>query len=226
MGRFLTEGVLRRHTAGTARSLHATRFIQCCWLTVAVPLCDVVANHHPRDQVVVFFLFGAPAAVMSASFYVDDSEDPYQTINCQHVCELVLAFRTLATVRVYFSAKECRDQLADWRSLRSKMWGRMQHQLCCGQVGGSSGDVRFQKLPEPEPASTFEMEPLSDGEGVTPGQRPVSTADSDVMMMGSKSFQTLLGLDQDKANRETRAAGNQAALGDGVDYVLLTDETN
>lgn len=55
-------------------------------------------------------------------------------MNCQHVCELVLAFRSLATVGVYFRDEQCRDQLANIEVLRGKVWRRMQQQcgrLCC-----------------------------------------------------------------------------------------------
>lgn len=61
----------------------------------------------------------------------------------------VLALRTFATSAVYFWDDRCRQELADWRKLLRKIWGRLCSDLpFCGTSSAArsgAGKVRFQK---------------------------------------------------------------------------------
>ena len=67
-----------------------------------------------------------PYAGNADSYYKSNSAIEYG--DCEVVCELVLAFRSLATAVVFFARREHRSELADvrtlWRRLRARvtMW--------------------------------------------------------------------------------------------------------
>ena len=89
--------------------------------------------------VVVFILFGIPATVMATDYCADNSSSDtnaaQQTYSnnaieygdCNAVCELVLAFRSMTTVAVYFVRREHRTELADvhtmWKRLKERVGG-------------------------------------------------------------------------------------------------------
>eukprot|EP00035_Acanthoeca_spectabilis_P002220 m.86004 g.86004 ORF g.86004 m.86004 type:complete len:786 (+) comp11433_c0_seq1:411-2768(+) len=103
--------------------------------------------------VFIFVLFGIPAAVMASSYcekhsgaQVGDQQDNtdgtfYLSYGlCDVWCELILAFRSLATVLLYFSWRENRQQLWAGRTLLRRLGGRL---LGC-VPGRRSGRVRFR----------------------------------------------------------------------------------
>lgn len=86
--------------------------------------------------VAVFVTFGIPACVMATNYCKDESQvtvhlstGPWDTTvgQCDVICELVLAFRSLATVLVYFYPRENRVELFHvrvmWRRLRTRVAG-------------------------------------------------------------------------------------------------------
>jgi hypothetical protein len=182
------------------------------WREIAKPL---------DPYIVVFIAFGLPAAVMGTTVCEDESVEAEHVVSCQHVCEMVLSFRTLATSAVYFSKKECREQLFAFKLLLSKVGGR-----ACGTFlrlagiaadkrstsGKKKGGVRFEDSRALEeiqmiPARGFDddgnqMVESEAGQLSAPGprrdrNRPVSRADADVQMMGANSLAVLLDMDDD-----------------------------
>ena len=86
--------------------------------------------------VAVFVIFGIPACVMATNYCKDESQvtvhvstGPWDTTvgQCDVICELVLAFRSLATVLVYYYPRENRVELFHvrvmWRRLRTRVAG-------------------------------------------------------------------------------------------------------
>ena len=74
----------------------------------------------------------------SAHAYTDDSITYGM---CNIGCELALAFRTLATVCVYFLVKQHRAELADVRTLFTRLWSRILGRIRPSQVNR----VRFHR---------------------------------------------------------------------------------
>eukprot|EP00037_Helgoeca_nana_P028967 m.344043 g.344043 ORF g.344043 m.344043 type:complete len:749 (+) comp27876_c0_seq4:228-2474(+) len=103
--------------------------------------------------VVVFVIFAIPALVMAtdycasnsgASLAVGDLKYSSETMSfgvCDVTCELALAFRSLATVCVYFWAKEHRADLGA-ANLLTKFWHRAVG--CCGCVPARRHSVKFR----------------------------------------------------------------------------------
>ena len=93
---------------------------------------------HPLEPfVVVFIIFGIPACVMATDFCQNNSQahgesqlfrsNQISVGQCDVLCELVLAFRSLATVAVYFYSREHRIEVFHvrvmWRRLRDRVMG-------------------------------------------------------------------------------------------------------
>jgi hypothetical protein len=104
--------------------------------------------------VAVFIVFGVPAFVMATDYCNEHSQVStvfvgfVPTINvgkCDVVCELILSFRSLATVAVYFYSREHRNEVYHvrtlWRRLRARVTGWFQS----SDQRYSSG-VRFRGL--------------------------------------------------------------------------------
>ena len=85
--------------------------------------------------VVIFIFFGVPACVMATDFCQESSQvkengnfATHITVGkCDVVCELILAFRSMATVAVYFYPREHRTEVYHvrvmWRRLRARVSG-------------------------------------------------------------------------------------------------------
>jgi hypothetical protein len=87
--------------------------------------------------VAVFIVFGVPACVMATEYCNDHSQASTDETNgfinvgkCDVVCELILSFRSLATVAVYFYSREHRNEVYHvrtlWRRLRARVAGWFQ----------------------------------------------------------------------------------------------------
>ena len=84
-----------------------------------------------EPYVATFILFAVPAVFM-ATDYCGKRSDPTEavtSVNCQHVCELVLSLRTLATVGVYYSNPRARAQLWNLRQLFRQIWWRFRDSI-------------------------------------------------------------------------------------------------
>jgi hypothetical protein len=86
--------------------------------------------------VTVFIVFGVPACVMATDYCHEHSQvsakvDGFANIikveKCDAVCELILSFRSAATVAVYFYSREHRNEVYHvrtlWRRLRARVTG-------------------------------------------------------------------------------------------------------
>ena len=101
-------------------------------------------------DIAVFMLFSIPAVLMSTDYCVDLSDEPTGP-GCQSLCECVLALRSLATVLVFFSDQQCRDELLDYKTLLSRCRRRLGARWacrCCGDDDGDSDGVRFVEIEE------------------------------------------------------------------------------
>jgi hypothetical protein len=113
----------------------------------------------PLDPYVfVFVLFAIPAAVMTTDYCADHSSAKYiyqmsdNSSNiqgnhalsyglCDLACEMILAFRSLATVVAYFCWREHRAEAFDVRTLATRMRSRLAS--CFGKPGQQSRRVKF-----------------------------------------------------------------------------------
>jgi len=77
--------------------------------------------------VFVFLMFLPPAIVIATDFCSANSENKDTT--CQVPCEMILAFRSLASSLVYFTIKENRQQLYNWRNIPQKLLSRTKRSL-------------------------------------------------------------------------------------------------
>eukprot|EP00040_Diaphanoeca_grandis_P011876 m.60839 g.60839 ORF g.60839 m.60839 type:complete len:457 (-) comp22888_c0_seq1:200-1570(-) len=92
----------------------------------------------PLERYVWVFLLFLPPSLVLATTYCDDNSS--KTHVCESPAEMVLAFRSVATCAVYFSEKESRRQLRDWRTLFRKLRARIAR---CGLqcLLGDTADV-------------------------------------------------------------------------------------
>jgi hypothetical protein len=115
------------------------------FLTIAKESYEEVAR--PLELfVIVFILFGIPATMMATTYCANNSVTHYGY--CDEVCELVLAFRSMVTVFVYFARREHRAELADVRTMWKRLRARVAGWCSCLSIhsrGGSSG-VRFRSM--------------------------------------------------------------------------------
>ena len=174
--------------------------------------------------VAVFIVFGFPALVMALDYCAARSLASRHTVSCQHICEMVLAVRTLATVYVYFRDPQCRAQLWDLRGLCRRLGQRL-----CGnrRRGDGSGGTphRVGFAIEENEMRTIPGRFEEQGFGERSDPRPISAADRDVQMLGSSSFALLRELDDDAAAAAAAAAerGDDAAVGEGISYLRLDE---
>jgi hypothetical protein len=102
--------------------------------------------------VAVFIVFGVPACVMATEYCNDHSQVSTDVSTgfiyvgkCDVVCELILSFRSIATVAVYFYSREHRTEVYHvrtlWRRLRARVTGWFQ-----SSDQRNSGGVRFRGL--------------------------------------------------------------------------------
>lgn len=145
---------------------------------------DLVKPLEP--YVLIFIVFGIPSAVMATDRCNENSLPGSPSVNCQHACEMLLTLRTIGTVLVYYLSEETRNQLWHFKLLCNKIWTRFSGQLrylFCGyrsrkQVGFSDIDD-ITLIPALEKASS----------------RSLRRADSDIALMGNRSFAVIETLD-------------------------------
>ena len=101
-----------------------------------------------EPYVATYIIFGVPAILMATSWCGGHSEAATPTVNCQHLCEMVLALRTLVTVGVYFSDAASREQLCDVRKLRLRVWHRMRPSAGAGPDRARHARVTYIKEDE------------------------------------------------------------------------------
>ena len=165
--------------------------------------------------IAVFVAFGIPAVVMGLGWCEAMSEPANLTVSCQHLCEMFLSVRTLATVCVYFGDPAARAQLLDWRELGVKLRKRV-----AGLAGRSSAGnrVRFHGRlthhdPNPPVGWDGDGGGGGDGDGEAAeayagrgdGVRLLATADDDVRRMGSSAFAVLREIDDPDADPDDAA---------------------
>jgi hypothetical protein len=104
--------------------------------------------------VAVFIVFGVPAFLMATDFCNErsqvstwlDGPAPIITVGkCDVVCELVLSFRSIATVAVYFCTREHRTEIYHIRTLWRRLHARVTGWFQSSDQRNSSG-VRFRGL--------------------------------------------------------------------------------
>eukprot|EP00035_Acanthoeca_spectabilis_P016995 m.354855 g.354855 ORF g.354855 m.354855 type:complete len:772 (-) comp16596_c0_seq3:195-2510(-) len=124
--------------------------------------------------VVVFVAFGVPAIVMATDYCqkhsaaeAHRSEVTYNPSlsygTCDVWCELALAFRSLATVVVYFYQREHRIEVANAKTLGRRLSSRIRRAL-----GANAGTVQFQN----EGLEHVRMIPQDGTEGGPSGEAP------------------------------------------------------
>ena len=150
--------------------------------------------------------------MMATNWCEGHSDAANTTVNCQHLCEMILAFRTPATAAVYFRDPTARAQLWNMGDTLRRVWHRARSALCGGHAASAGGGrVAFS---EDREMLVIPGREVDDGAPA----RPVSAADDGVRMMGGMAFERLLELDD--------AADTEAELGRGVDYQLIEDQQN
>lgn len=82
-----------------------------------------------EPYVYAFVVFAIPAIIMSTDWCAGASEPAAPSVNCQHVAEMLLSLRTLATVAVYFRGATSRAELYAGRALRTKISARLKGQV-------------------------------------------------------------------------------------------------
>ena len=112
---------------------------------------------HPLEPfVAVFVVFGIPACVMATDWCQEHSQvsasgNSWGSVakitggNCDVVCELVLSFRSIATVAVFFYSRENRNEIYHFRTMFRRLRSRVAGWFLAGERRHSSG-VRFRDL--------------------------------------------------------------------------------
>eukprot|EP00040_Diaphanoeca_grandis_P028429 m.164663 g.164663 ORF g.164663 m.164663 type:complete len:450 (-) comp31350_c0_seq1:142-1491(-) len=100
--------------------------------------------------IVIFVVFAPVPMVMATDFCVNYSASDVKTVSCFGVCLLVLTFRTVATVIVFFMDPQARSELFDVQTLFTKAWlrVRVKCQWCCSSNVGaiqSTPKLRFKQ---------------------------------------------------------------------------------
>lgn len=112
----------------------------------------------------VFVVFAVPAVFMSTDYCDSHSDAKFNTVTnssnptvtaafsnhdvsyglCFPSCELLLAFRSIATVVAYFAWREHRAEVYDIRTLARRLWSRIRSCLCVGSMQrGRIKSVKF-----------------------------------------------------------------------------------
>ena len=99
--------------------------------------------------VLTFIAFAIPAVIMATNWCKINSAAASPSVNCQHVAEMFLSLRTLATVGVYFRTAETRAELYAGRTLLGKIGARLKGQVLalCGVHTRGAG-VRYRATDE------------------------------------------------------------------------------
>ena len=191
-----------------------------------------------EKYVAVFILFGIPAVLMATPWCSANSGKAGEDIvDCQHVMEAVLAFRTPATVAVYILVSGNREQFkfSNIGQLLGRVWSRFKGHAFCGLAG------RDDKVGFKDDATEMLLIPsrdYDDDDDSKAEPRPLSSdyssADNNVKMMGPAAFAMLQGLDDDAEDDSNETSfdgggggGADPATGDevghSVNYQLLED---
>jgi len=113
--------------------------------------------------VAVFILFGIPACVMATDYcdersQVHASSDTGVTIMsvgyCDVMCEFVLSFRSMATVAVYFYARENQNEVYHFRTMCRRLRSRVAGWFWSSERQHTRG-VRSRRLDEVQRLSQF-----------------------------------------------------------------------
>eukprot|EP00040_Diaphanoeca_grandis_P035955 m.227430 g.227430 ORF g.227430 m.227430 type:complete len:1154 (-) comp33520_c1_seq1:83-3544(-) len=178
------------------------------WTEVAKPLEPYVA---------VFILFAIPATVMGTDTCESDSNlaDADHDVSCEHICEMVLALRTLATVLVYFSFKENRVQLFNFRLLCVKVGRRFVGHITCSKASASSSrTVRFSR------GDGLESVELIPGNDENTTIKPIHSADKDVTRRGPQAMLRLFQLDELEDSNDFNGAIEETT----IPYELMQED--
>lgn len=138
-------------------------------------------------------------------------------VDCQHVMEAVLAFRTPATVAVYIIVSGNREQFkfSNIGQLLGRVWSRFKGYTFCGLAG------RDDKVGFKDDATEMLLIPNRDSKAEP---RPLSSADENVKMMGPAAFTVLQGLDDDAEDDSNETSFDKDGGGGGGDDVATGDE--
>ena len=81
-----------------------------------------------EPYVATFILFAVPAVIMATDYCgaLSEPDEAVSSVNCQHMCEMVLSLRTLATAGVYYSNPRALAQLWNVRQLSRRIWWRLR----------------------------------------------------------------------------------------------------
>jgi hypothetical protein len=105
--------------------------------------------------VAVFIVFGIPACVMATDYCREHSRvrlnglltgavvESLTVGKCDVVCELILSFRSIATVAVFFYSRENRNEIYHFRTMLRRLRARVKSWFQSSNSRHSSG-VRFQ----------------------------------------------------------------------------------
>ena len=78
----------------------------------------------PTQYIAVFVGFSVPA-IVTATTPCEVQTSRHLTVGCQHVCQMLLALRPLATAAVFFADGRCRQQLLGGSELARRVWLRL-----------------------------------------------------------------------------------------------------
>ena len=95
------------------------------------------------------------------------------TVGCQHVCQMLLALRPLATAAVFFADGQCRRQLLGGALLARRVWLRLRN-FAVWVVGGresTGGGDRVRFNPELQQVKEFHPGSAIDKPGADQGRR-------------------------------------------------------
>jgi len=138
--------------------LHATKD---AYNEVAMPLEPYIA---------IFVAFSVPA-IVPATTPCEDQTSRHLTVGCQHVCQMLLALRPIATAAVFFgtgsAGKQNREQLLSGVDLARRVWLRLRNFAwwAVGQREVTGGGDRVRFNPELEQVSGDRNDGGGDGGG-------------------------------------------------------------
>ena len=126
-----------------------------------------------EPYIAVFVAFSVPV-IVTATTPCEAQTSRHLTVGCQHICQMLLALRPLATAAVFFADGECRRQLLGGAELARRVGLRLRNFAAwvVGRRETTGGGDRVRFNPELEQVQEFQPGSAIDGPpGAAQGQR-------------------------------------------------------
>ena len=79
-----------------------------------------------EPYIAIFVAFSVPA-IVTATTPCEEQTGRHLTVGCQHICQMLLTLRPIATAAVFFAGGQCRKQLLSGADLARRVWLRLRN---------------------------------------------------------------------------------------------------